>query len=91
MKDSKKLNLNNLKVESFVTTLDNNQINTVKAGSSHGCFGMGVVVGFTLGTIAATLVALEVVDAVGDAVQGVSDAIGGKTEGTSEEGKKKKK
>ena len=42
---TKKLNLNDLKVESFVTSMENESSNTVKGG------GAGVVVAVALGSI----------------------------------------
>ena len=37
MKNSKKLNLRNLKIESFVTSLELNNSDTVKGGGGGGC------------------------------------------------------
>lgn len=51
MKNAKKLNLNNLKVESFVTSLGSNDSQTIKGGitSSGGCIvGAAAVVAVTI-------------------------------------------
>lgn len=42
MKKIKKLDLNNLKVESFVTSIEKNLTNTVKGGSSPQCVAVSV-------------------------------------------------
>lgn len=43
MKKPSRLNLNELKVDSFITSLETNKTNTVMGGSSQGC-GLAVTV-----------------------------------------------
>lgn len=54
----KKMKLNELEVKSFVTSLDNQKINTVKGGTSVGCaVTAGMVTAFTLGVTAGITIA----------------------------------
>lgn len=56
MKTTKKLNLNDLKVESFVTSMENDLTKTVKGGSSALC-----------AAVAVSMVSTAIVSAVGSA------------------------
>jgi hypothetical protein len=46
MKTNKKLTLSNLKIESFVTSMENKKPDTLKGGSSGGCvlFSVSVII-----------------------------------------------
>ena len=52
---TKKLNLNDLKVESFVTNVEPNNSNTVKGGSTGGCTATIIIIVATATATAYTL------------------------------------
>lgn len=71
---TKKLNLNNLKVESFVTSLESKDAQTVKGGSSvYTAIANAYIVAVVSVSVAATLVAAGAGVAIGTAINAATN------------------